>query len=165
MSVQFRQNPQQVVRISEDDGNQHLQSPYRVPLDRMTSRSENPYSEVQDQLTQVQLDSSREEHNERQRVRRIFDRVRLDSIAQLMTHTMWQNGEISFSSTIITTVFWSEGNYGGWLKSTLLSVLTYQKAWLNKFSRFMTKTVMDCSASRSSSSSVKNTIGSCVIGV
>lgn len=78
MSVQFSQHPEQRVRINEDEDNQHLQSPYRVPLDRMTSRSEkiNPYAQVQDQLTQVQLDSSREEQNERQRVRRIFDRVR-----------------------------------------------------------------------------------------
>lgn len=93
-SVRFNQN-QQVVNI-EDDGsveeirlpkkiinvpkyfadNQHLQSPQRVPLDRMTSRSDNPYSHVQEQLTQVDNDS-REERTERQRVRRIFDKVRL----------------------------------------------------------------------------------------
>lgn len=78
MSVQFTQNPQQVVHINDDDGFQHLQ-PNRMPLDRMTSRSENlnPYAQVQDQLTEVQLDSSREERTERQRVRRIFDKVRL----------------------------------------------------------------------------------------
>lgn len=75
MSVQFRQQDQ-VVHINNDD-EQHLQSPYRVPLDRMTSRSENPYAQVQEQLTIVELDSSREERTERQRVRRIFDKVRL----------------------------------------------------------------------------------------
>lgn len=76
MSVQFVQS-QQVVHINDDDGNQHLQSPHRVPLDRMTSRSENPYAQVQGQLTEVKLDSYREERTERQRVRRIFDKVRL----------------------------------------------------------------------------------------
>lgn len=75
MSVQFSQNPQQVVRINGDDGTEHLQSPYRVPLDRMTSRLKNPYKEAQDQLTQMHLDSSREERTERQRIRRIFDKV------------------------------------------------------------------------------------------
>lgn len=83
MSVQFTQHPQQVIHINDDDGFQHLQSPNRVPLDRMTSRSEktNPYAQVQGQLTEVQLDSSREERTERQRVRRIFDKVRLCLIA------------------------------------------------------------------------------------
>lgn len=78
MSVQFTQHPQQVVHINDDDGLQHLQSPNRVPLERMTSRSDskNPYADVQGQLTEVQLDSSREERTERQRVRRIFDKVR-----------------------------------------------------------------------------------------
>jgi hypothetical protein len=77
MSVQFTQHPQQVVNINDDEGLQHLQSPNRVPLDRMTSRSDqkNPYADVQGQLTEVQLDSSREERTERQRVRRIFDKV------------------------------------------------------------------------------------------
>lgn len=75
MSVQFTQQPDQVVHINDDE--QHLQSPYRVPLDRMTSRSENPYGQVQEQLTKVEIDSSREERTERQRVRRIFDKVRL----------------------------------------------------------------------------------------
>jgi hypothetical protein len=77
MSVQFTQHPQQVVHINDDDGLQHLQSPNRVPLDRMTSRSDskNPYADVQEQLTEVQLDSSREEHTERLRIRRIFDKV------------------------------------------------------------------------------------------
>ncbi|CRL03870.1 CLUMA_CG016995, isoform D [Clunio marinus] len=77
MSVQFTQNPQQIVHINDDDdGRQHLQSPRRVALDRMTSRSDkqNPYAHVQEQLTQVQLDSSREERNERARVRKIFDK-------------------------------------------------------------------------------------------
>lgn len=84
MSVQFSQH-QQVVHINEDDGSQHLQSPQRVPLDRMTSRSEHPYAQVQKQLTKVE-NVSREERTERQRVRRIFDKVRLCSIAQLMSH-------------------------------------------------------------------------------
>ncbi|CRL03868.1 CLUMA_CG016995, isoform B [Clunio marinus] len=54
MSVQFTQNPQQIVHINDDDdGRQHLQSPRRVALDRMTSR---------------------EERNERARVRKIFDK-------------------------------------------------------------------------------------------
>lgn len=105
MSVQFSQHPDQRVRINEDDDSQHLQSPYRVPLDRMTSRSEkiNPYDQVQRQLTQVQLDSSREEQTERIRIRRIFDRVRLDLIAQSMTHVMMHHGEITFSSMRIAT--------------------------------------------------------------
>lgn len=75
MSVQFTQRPDQVVHINDDE--QHLQSPYRVPLDRMTSRSEKPYAQVHEQLTKVELDSSREERTERQRVRRIFDKVGL----------------------------------------------------------------------------------------
>lgn len=81
MSVQFTQNTTEV-RIHDDDGAQHLQSPNRVPLDRMTSRSDksNPYAQVQGQLTEVQLDSSREERTERQRVRRIFDKVRLQTV-------------------------------------------------------------------------------------
>lgn len=79
MSVQFTQQ-QQVVQINvdphdEEDDRQRLQSPgARVPLDRMTSRL-NPYSQVQEQLTQVELDLSREERVERVRVRRIFDKV------------------------------------------------------------------------------------------
>lgn len=115
MSVQFTQHPEQRVRINDEDGDQHLQSPYRVPLDRMTSRSAkiNPYAQVQDQLTQVQLDSSREEHNERQRIRRIFDRVRLDFIAQLMSHAVECNHEISFSMTRTVTVSWNEENCAG----------------------------------------------------
>jgi hypothetical protein len=94
MSVQFTQHPQQVVHIVEDDdnGNQHLQSPRRVALDRMTSRSDmkQPYAQVQEQLTQVQLDSYREERTERERVKRIFMRVRRadnaadDSFAKFM---------------------------------------------------------------------------------
>jgi hypothetical protein len=82
MSVQFTQNPQQVVQIDVeprdgDDDRQRLQSPgTRVPLDRMTSRL-NPYSQVQEQLTQVQLDNFREERTERMRVRKIFDKVRI----------------------------------------------------------------------------------------
>jgi len=82
MSVQFTQQPQ-VVQINvdphdEEDDRQRLQSPgARVPLDRMTSRL-NPYSQVQEQLTQVQLDLSREERAERVRVRRIFDKVRIN---------------------------------------------------------------------------------------
>lgn len=74
-SVHFDNN-QQVVNIPDEDL-QRLNSPNRVPLDRMTSRSDqtNPYGHVQEQLTQVQLDSSREERSERQRVRRIFDKV------------------------------------------------------------------------------------------
>lgn len=81
MSVQFTQNTTEV-RIHDDDGAQHFQSPNRVPLDRMTSRSDksNPYAQVQGQLTEVQLDSSREERTERQRVRRIFDKVRLQTV-------------------------------------------------------------------------------------
>lgn len=81
MSVQFTQQ-QQVVQINvdphdEEDDTQRLQSPgARVPLDRMTSRL-NPYSQVQEQLTQVELDLSREERNERSRVKRIFDKVRI----------------------------------------------------------------------------------------
>ena len=81
MSVQFTQQ-QQVVQINvdphdEEDDRQRLQSPgARVPLDRMTSRL-NPYSQVQEQLTQVELDLSREERTERTRVRRIFDKVRI----------------------------------------------------------------------------------------
>lgn len=77
MSVQFTQHPQQVVHINDDDGLQHLQSPNRVPLDRMTSRSDskNPYAHVQGQLTEVQLDSSREELAQRLKIRRIFDKV------------------------------------------------------------------------------------------
>lgn len=77
MSVQFSQHPHQMVHI--DDDLQHLNDPNRVPLERMTSRSDrkiNPYAQVQEQLTHVQLDSSREEHAERIRIRRIFDRVR-----------------------------------------------------------------------------------------
>lgn len=78
MSVQFMQHPQQVVHINDDEGLQQLQPPNRPSLDRMTSRSDtkNPYADVQGQLTEVQLDSSREERTERQRVRRIFDKVR-----------------------------------------------------------------------------------------
>ena len=76
MSVQFSQHPQQIVHINDDDGTQHLQSPQRVPLDRMTSRSQNPYVQVQKQIMEVEHDS-REERTERQRVRRIFDKVRL----------------------------------------------------------------------------------------
>jgi hypothetical protein len=81
MSVQFTQQPQ-VVQINvdphdEEDDRQRLQSPgARVPLDRMTSRL-NPYSQVQEQLTQVEIDHSREERAERVRVRRIFDKVRI----------------------------------------------------------------------------------------
>lgn len=77
-SVRFDNQTQQVVDMNGDD-NQHLQSPYRVPLDRMTSRCNqiNPYADLQEQLTNVQTDSSREERSERQRVRRIFDKVRL----------------------------------------------------------------------------------------
>lgn len=84
MSVQFTQQQQQVVQINVDphddeDDRQRLQSPgARVPLDRMTSRL-NPYSQVQEQLTQVELDLSREERNERVRVKRIFDKVWLFS--------------------------------------------------------------------------------------
>lgn len=104
MSVSFNQH-QQVVNI-EDEGkvgrinfsekkmstrqkyfadNQHLQSPYRVPLDRMTSRSDNPYSQVQEQLTQVD-NASREERTERQRIRRIFDKVRHFTTLFVMIH-------------------------------------------------------------------------------
>ena len=74
MSVQFTQQPQQVIFVGDED-NQHLQSGQRVPLDRMTSRSDNknPYAHVQGQL--MQLDSSREERTERARVRVIFDKV------------------------------------------------------------------------------------------
>jgi hypothetical protein len=77
MSVQFTQHPQQVVHINDDDDLQHLQSPNNVPLNRMTSRSDskNPYADVQGQLTEVQLDSSREEQTERLRIRKIFDKV------------------------------------------------------------------------------------------
>lgn len=78
MSVQFNNNPQQVVLVepySEDD-RQHLQSPgNRVPLDRMTSRLKNPYADVQEQLNDIQV-NSREERAERIRIRRIFDKVR-----------------------------------------------------------------------------------------
>lgn len=77
MSVQFTNNPQQVVLVepySEDD-RQHLQSPNHVPLDRMTSRLKNPYADVQEQLNEIQV-NSREERAERIRVRRIFDKVR-----------------------------------------------------------------------------------------
>lgn len=84
-SVQFSQHPQQVVHINDEDGTQHLQSPNRVPLDRMTSRSEqlNPYAQVQKQLTQAQLDSSREERDARQKLGRLFDKVRH---SLLLTH-------------------------------------------------------------------------------
>jgi ABC-type microcin C transport system duplicated ATPase subunit YejF len=76
MSVQFTQNPQQVVYVgSRDDDLQNLQSPEtRVPLDRMTSRL-NPYSQVQEQLNEIQLDHSREERAERARISRIFHKV------------------------------------------------------------------------------------------
>lgn len=77
MSVQFSQHPRQVVNI--DDDLEHLNAPNRAPLERMTSRSDrkiNPYAQVQEQLTQVTLDSSREEQTERRRVRRIFEKVR-----------------------------------------------------------------------------------------
>lgn len=81
MSVQFTQNPQQVVMIENGDEDcQRLQSPgARVPLDRMTSRSgddKNPYAHVQEQLTEAQIENySREERAERTKMRRIFDRV------------------------------------------------------------------------------------------
>lgn len=78
MSVQFSQQPQQVVHIDvdpRDDDRQYLQSPgTRVPLDRMTSRL-NPYEQVQEQLTQVQTDLSREERADRIKIRRVFDKV------------------------------------------------------------------------------------------
>lgn len=77
MSVQFQNNPQQVVLVEpyEGDDRQRLQSPgNRVPLDRMTSRL-NPYAEVQEQINEIQV-NSREERIERVKMRRIFDKVR-----------------------------------------------------------------------------------------
>lgn len=90
MSVRFNNQAQQVVNI--EDENQHLQHPNRPALDRMTSRSdpENPYAQVQEQLTKVQNDSSREERTERQRVRRIFDKVRLLIAVIKVTHPEFQ---------------------------------------------------------------------------
>lgn len=90
MSVQFSQQPQQVVQIDveprSDDDRQQLQSPgTRVPLDRMTSRL-NPYLQVQEQLTQSQVDISREERAERVRIRRIFDKVRHIFIDESLGH-------------------------------------------------------------------------------
>lgn len=82
MSVQFTQNPQQVVMMGRNgDDHEHQQSQprgTRVPLDRMTSRSEdkNPYAQVQEQLTEAQFENySREERADRSKMRRIFDRV------------------------------------------------------------------------------------------
>jgi len=80
MSVQFTQNPQQVVHIvrdeDDDDGQQRLTGP-RVPLERMTSRfDQNPYGDVQEQLKQVH-EGSREERAERIRIRRIFEKASL----------------------------------------------------------------------------------------
>lgn len=77
MSVQFSNNPQQVVVVEPYDNNdeqRHLQSGNRPTLDRMTSRLKNPYGEVQEQLNEIQL-NSREERIERVRIRRIFDKV------------------------------------------------------------------------------------------
>lgn len=64
--------------MPDEEDLQHLQSPNRVPLNRMTSRSDtkNPYGQVQEQLTEIQLDSSRDEQYERHRIRKIFDKVR-----------------------------------------------------------------------------------------
>jgi hypothetical protein len=81
MSVQFQQHPQQVININvepHDDDTQRLSSPGRVPLDRMTSRLNNPYSGVQDQLMQVEntKTNSREERAARAQARRIFEKVR-----------------------------------------------------------------------------------------
>lgn len=82
MSVQFSQHPQQVVIIENGDEDlQRLQAPgARVPFDRMTSRSgdeKNPYSQVQEQLTEAQNDHySREERADRRNMQRIFDKVR-----------------------------------------------------------------------------------------
>jgi hypothetical protein len=81
MSVQFTQNPQQVVMIENGDEDRQVMTceTERAPLDRMTSRSgdeKNPYAFVQEQLTQEQLDNySREERADRLKMRRIFDRV------------------------------------------------------------------------------------------
>lgn len=79
MSVQYTNNPQQVVQVEpyqKDDDRQHLQSPgTRVPLDRMTSRL-NPYEDVQGQLNEIKTNNSREERAERIKIRRIFDKVR-----------------------------------------------------------------------------------------
>lgn len=83
MSVQFNQR-QQIVQIEqpENDGLQHLNTPNRVPLDRMTSRSDNnnPYEQVQRQLTQID-NTSREERAERIKIRRIFERVCITAVA------------------------------------------------------------------------------------
>lgn len=100
MSVQFQQQPQQVVRLNveprddeNDDDRQRLQSPgSRVPLDRMTSRL-NPYSGVQKQLTQVQVDISREERADRIRIRRIFDKVRHIYVMWTMSNKNDNNDE------------------------------------------------------------------------
>lgn len=77
MSVQFTNNPQQVVVVEpyDDDDRQRLQSPgNRVPFDRMTSRL-NPYAGVQEQINEISV-NSREERVERTRIRRIFEKVR-----------------------------------------------------------------------------------------
>lgn len=78
MSVQFSNNPQQVVLVEpyDNDDQQRLQSPGNRPaLDRMTSRLNNPYAEVQEQINEIQV-NSREERVERTRIRRIFEKVR-----------------------------------------------------------------------------------------
>ena len=79
MSVQFSNNPQQVVLVEpydHDDDHQRLQSPGNRPeLNRMTSRLKNPYAEVQEQINEIQV-NSREARVERTRIRRIFDKVR-----------------------------------------------------------------------------------------
>lgn len=82
MSVQFTQNPQQVVMIENGNDDQQRLRPQgtRAPpdLNRMNSRSEdkNPYAQVQEQLTEAQIENySREVVEDRRKMRRIFDRV------------------------------------------------------------------------------------------
>lgn len=89
MSVQFTQQPQQVVQIDveprDEDDLQRLSSPGdRAPFDRMTSRL-NPYSKVQEQLMQAEVNFSREERAERARIRRIFEKVGF--LYKNMTHS------------------------------------------------------------------------------
>lgn len=105
MSVRFDSQTQQVVNMEDDE--QHLQSPYRVPLDRMTSRSDkiNPYAQVQEQLTTVN-DYSREERTERARVRRIFDKVRLTLLNINESFLKISDFSFNFSTMATVTGFW-----------------------------------------------------------
>lgn len=175
MSVSFNQT-QQVVNIEDDGnverssgvetkilnalkyfaGNQHLQSPHRVPLDRMTSRSDkNPYSNVQEQLTQVET-ASREERTERQRIRRIFDKVRL-----LWPFFQWVVIEsfVAFSMTRTETDICKSARFSECSKKIPASATICLKAWPKPSSTGTTMTAMAGWTLRSFSISAKSITG------